>query len=275
VSAAIRILHGSFGRATLFHLDRALIAHAHREGHLLFHLSGASGRVTVDGHEYELSSEMAVAINPWQVHSYAPEVTSGQYLLVLYIRPNWFNDIPQFTREGLYIGRNSFPMTAEVRQMVGRITELLSEDENSQAFDDQLRQLAGACFRLTREDVALPLMSGTRAPCSDFRIRRSLALMGNRFDVNLDLARVSAAAGLSRSHFFKLFQSQLGVTPRTFWNTLRLERAFHELVETDRTISDISLDLGFSSQSAFSRFFALNTGLAPTHYRRVGYVIRA
>jgi hypothetical protein len=74
-------------------------------------------------------------------------VTSGQYLLVLYIRPNWFNDIPQLTREGLYIGRNSFPMTAEVRQMVGRITELLSEDENSQAFDDQLRQLAGACFR--------------------------------------------------------------------------------------------------------------------------------
>ena len=82
-------------------------------------------------------------------------------------------------------------MTAEVRQMVGRITELLSEDENSQAFDDQLRQLSGACFRLTREDVALPLMSGARALCSDFRIRRSVALMGNRFDVNLDLGSVA------------------------------------------------------------------------------------
>jgi AraC-like DNA-binding protein len=129
---------------------------------------------------------------------------------VLYIRPNWFNSL--MTREGLSDGIH-FPMTAEVRQMVGRITELLSEDENSRAFDDQLRQLAGASFRLTREDVARPLMSGTRALCSDFRIRRSLALMGNRFDVNLDLARVSAAAGLSRSHFFKLFQSQLGRHP--------------------------------------------------------------
>ena len=38
-------------------------------------------------------------------------------------------------------------------------------------------------------------------------------------------------------------------------------------------VADIGYDLGFSSQSGFTRFFAANVGMAPTQYRRVAHVL--
>ena len=46
------------------------------------------------------------------------------------------------------------------------------------------------------------------------------------------------------------------------------------LVATEAPIADIGFDLGFSSQSGFTRFFAANVGMAPTEYRRAAKVLR-
>ena len=46
------------------------------------------------------------------------------------------------------------------------------------------------------------------------------------------------------------------------------------LVATEAPIADIGFDLGFSSQSGFTRFFAANVGMAPTDYRRAAKVLR-
>ena len=75
--------------------------------------------------------------------------------------------------------------------------------------------------------------------------------------------------GLSRPHFFKLFKKQMGVTPNLYLNTLRSEKAIEYLMTTEKTVSDIGFDLGFSSQASFTRFFASNVGIPPSDYRRV------
>jgi transcriptional regulator GlxA family with amidase domain len=121
---------------------------------------------------------------------------------------------------------------------------------------------------------------GAQAPgdyqrINDFRVRKSIRLMTENVGQIMGLDDVATESGLSRPHFFKLFRNQTGVTPKLFWNTIRMERALAELAESPKSITDISLDLGFSSQSSFSRFFALNTGLAPTDYRRVAHVLHA
>jgi AraC-like DNA-binding protein len=52
-----------------------------------------------------------------------------------------------------------------------------------------------------------------------------------------------------------------------------MERAIDCLTATDQSVTDIGYDLGFSSQSAFTRFFCSNVGLAPSDYRRVAHVL--
>jgi AraC-like DNA-binding protein len=49
MSRAVAAVHGRFGRATIYTLNRPFNIHAHREGHLIFHLSGDDGGVLVSG----------------------------------------------------------------------------------------------------------------------------------------------------------------------------------------------------------------------------------
>jgi len=58
------------------------------------------------------------------------------------------------------------------------------------------------------------------------------------------------------------FRTQTGVTPHVYVNTLLMEKALDSLVATEASIADIGFDLGFSSQSGFTRFFAANVGMA-------------
>ena len=60
------------------------------------------------------------------------------------------------------------------------------------------------------------------------------------------------------------------MTPNLYLNTLIMEQALEALVASEAPIADIGFDLGFSSQSGFTRFFAANVGMAPTDYRRAG-----
>ena len=86
------------------------------------------------------------------------------------------------------------------------------------------------------------------------------------------LETVARGAGLSRPHFFKLFKENVGLTPNIYFNTLRMEAAIDSLVNTGDAVTSIGLNLGFSSQASFSRFFASNVGISPSDYRRVAHL---
>jgi AraC-like DNA-binding protein len=110
---------------------------------------------------------------------------------------------------------------------------------------------------------------------TDFRVRKCIKLLSESPCAEIELDSIAKESGLSRPHFYRLFRNQTGVTPNLYLNTLLMERALDALVATESAISDISVDLGFSSQSGFTRFFAANVGMAPTDYRRAAKVLRA
>jgi AraC-like DNA-binding protein len=84
------------------------------------------------------------------------------------------------------------------------------------------------------------------------------------------LALVDAArrAGISPYHFLRLFARAFEVTPGAFLQRVRLERARSLLARTDATVTDICLDVGYSSLGSFSTRFARETGMSPLAYRR-------
>ncbi|MEO1113580.1 MAG: helix-turn-helix domain-containing protein [Pseudomonadota bacterium] len=53
---------------------------------------------------------------------------------------------------------------------------------------------------------------------------------------------------------------------------MRAEQAISDLMTTDKSVTEISYDLGFSSQASFTRFFSSNVGIPPSDYRRVAHV---
>ena len=92
VSTALAVCHGSFGRVTVYRLDKPMRTHAHREGHLTFLLSGPPAIITIEDVPHLVDQTAGVAINPWQPHSFQP-CSSDQpsVFLVAYICENWLD----------------------------------------------------------------------------------------------------------------------------------------------------------------------------------------
>ena len=274
MSTALAVHHGRFGRAVLYQMDRAMTTHAHREGHLLFHVEGPAGGLVVDGVHHPIAPHAAVAVSPWEPHNYEPAPDAGPSLfLILYIKPLWFLETSRSAQFAFRFGRNRIEMDDQIRNLVVRLTGLLLEGEGSALFDGYLFELTRASFDQSWQwSPGSPTLAETAQTFSDFRVRKSIRLLQSRFVEPLELSDIAREAGLSRPHFFKLFKKQMGITPNLYLNTLRMEAAIEELTATRRTVTDIGYRLGFASQASFTRFFAANVGIPPTDYRRVAHL---
>lgn len=272
VSYAVSVYHGEFGRAALYHLDKTIVTHAHREGHLIFYVDGAEAQVEVGEEMTDVTPGYGTAVSPWEPHSFQLEEGTAQLCLVLYIKPMWFLENSPSAEFALRFGTSRLRLTPDISDFVRRLTSLLLNDDERGQFDQLLFGLAKASFDHSWKTVAETCRTKSLRRFTDFRVRRSLRLIQECVGDNPELELLARQVGLSRPHFFKLFKQHMGVTPNVYMNTLRSERAIDFLLTGRKSITDIAFDLGFSSQASFTRFFSSNVGISPSDYRRVAHV---
>lgn len=93
----------------------------------------------------------------------------------------------------------------------------------------------------------------------------------------LSLQALSQNAGYSEYYLSRKFREISGLSFRDYLRFRRLAFALKEIRDTDRSILDIAVDYGFSSNEAFTRSFRELYGISPSEYRRnpVPVVIRS
>ena len=99
------------------------------------------------------------------------------------------------------------------------------------------------------------------------RLLRARDAMARAYAEPLDLRAVAAVAHISEAHFSRSFRAVFGETPHRYLQRRRVERAMFLLRETDRSVTDICLDVGFTSLGTFSRMFREIVGETPSTYR--------
>jgi len=87
-------------------------------------------------------------------------------------------------------------------------------------------------------------------------------------DRSLSIREVAREAAMSPFHFIRRFESVFGATPHQFRIQSRLERAKHLLALSDYSVTDVCMEVGFSSLGSFSALFARRFGTPPSAYRR-------
>jgi len=85
---------------------------------------------------------------------------------------------------------------------------------------------------------------------------------------DIPISRLSAACGLSESHFVRAFKITTGLSTRQWLQEQRVEAAKSLLANAGQEIAQIALDLGFSDQSHFTRVFSKIVGVSPGVWRR-------
>src|SRR6186997_70938 len=99
------------------------------------------------------------------------------------------------------------------------------------------------------------------------RLLRARDAMDRAYAESLDVPAIAAVAHISPAHFSRSFRAVFGETPHHYLQRRRVERSMFLLRETDRNITDVCLDVGFTSLGTFSRTFRDIVGETPSSYR--------
>ena len=100
------------------------------------------------------------------------------------------------------------------------------------------------------------------------RFCRARELLMEVHDETPSIAELAREVGISPFHFIRQFESIFGVTPHQFRIQARIDRAKLMLAKGNHSVTDVCMEIGFSSLGSFSDLFTRRTGATPSAYQR-------
>ena len=86
---------------------------------------------------------------------------------------------------------------------------------------------------------------------------------------DISVGDIAKSANISRRECFRKFSESMGITPFDYLDSVRIKAATVLLTESDKTITEICYETGFSSGSYFSTKFKKAIGCSPAEYRKI------
>lgn len=153
-----------------------------------------------------------------------------------------------------------FSVTPLMRSLIIEISELEKRGEQSDYVERVERLILDQLVRLPKESFHLPW------PHSPMLLRMCQELFENPSD-GRDIETWGRELGASTRTIHRKFEREVGIGIREWRNRLRVFRAL-DLLGTSDNITEIALELGYSTPSAFTYMFRQRMGCAPTEWRR-------
>jgi AraC-like DNA-binding protein len=100
------------------------------------------------------------------------------------------------------------------------------------------------------------------------RMCRARDFLAAGFNERITLERAAREACLSPFHFQRTFARVFGETPHDFVTRLRMDTAKRLLAAGEMPVTEVCLEVGYTSMGTFSSRFAAQVGRAPSEYRR-------
>src|SRR4051812_9199952 len=230
MSEALEIAHGAFGRVALLDMDRGLVRHAHPHCHVLLKVEGDDTQFLVGDRIVALTDDQAVLVNAWETHAYLHDPQRDKaMILALYVEPDWLS---AFRRNWAASGAPGFfsqplgSVTPAIRRLAHDLAaEMVYAPDSSHIQDELLSGLMIAVIeRFTAwREASESLRAAARLNAGDWRIRRAVARMRAEPGAALGADALAREVGLSRAHFYRLFEQSTGAPPHVFLNAIRVE----------------------------------------------------
>jgi AraC-like DNA-binding protein len=211
-----------------------------------------SGTITVEGEgaNYTLKEGQAALIPARWAHR---AVISKARSISVFYEPTRFLDFPN----GIYRINGSAVLT---QMMLMSAQWSIDRDVANIASDRFLEGLAYVLRYSIAQEASEPGQMDPIVACA-------IEFTETNFR-DATLARVAAASGVSERTLRRRFYAVTAVTWQEFRVHCQIRKAMFCLHATDRTLSSIAHEIGFSSSSAFTRAFNRVTNMSPTEFRR-------
>ena len=155
----------------------------------------------------------------------------------------------------------------EISLLIDKLIRLFRENNPFKPFfiKNTLRELI---VRLSQTQTRLDLLQQTSHHLNTNRLAYVVAYIRENLTRALSVEELCDKACLSKSHFFRLFKSELGVSPVQFILTERIRRAKTILSNPAKSITDACYESGFNSLTHFSSAFRSVEHICPRQFKR-------
>jgi AraC-like DNA-binding protein len=99
------------------------------------------------------------------------------------------------------------------------------------------------------------------------RVGHVIGVLENEYARDWKLDDLVSIAHMSRSNLMRIFRKATGQTPIDYLLRLRIQQAMHLLRNSDLSITEIALEVGFNDSNYFSRQFNRIVGRTPRSFR--------
>lgn len=225
-----------------------------------------------------------VTLNPnqytWLTQIDEPVILTGTAVpqapcLVLLLSPGFALDMADFL--GISPDLNQLmhnvplPQGDELSYLLADMVAACTPPANLALVEELMLEIVGELLRLLRlRQQALAALAQRRQSTVDDLLPRLLQarqLVEARFLDELQVVDVATAVSLSEFHFARLFKAAFGESLYQFIKRLRLDEARRRLLASEVAITELGLQMGYSSLSSFIHAFRRRFGLSPAQYR--------
>ncbi len=98
-------------------------------------------------------------------------------------------------------------------------------------------------------------------------VQSTIAFMNSNLGESISIEEVADAVHCSRAKLFEIFKESTGMTPNDYWQRLRIDQAQNLLAGSNKSITAIAMECGFSTSQYFSSVFRKYAGVSPSEYR--------
>lgn len=97
-------------------------------------------------------------------------------------------------------------------------------------------------------------------------VQKAIKFIDYNYSSDIDINDVSASAGISRSHLYRLFMQHISMPPNEYLMRYRINKGAELLENNHLSVGEVAYSTGFSDQLYFSRVFKKYMGMPPSHY---------
>ncbi|GGO08324.1 AraC family transcriptional regulator [Saccharibacillus kuerlensis] len=256
---------------------RFIPRHWHESLEISYTLSGRIDEIYVDGSIYRTGPGDIVVINPNEVHSFLADVSPDSSAFTVIISYDFLKqNCPEI--DGMIFRCISIGETDEARLMKFQLLR-----EKLDAFVALCREPQGNSLDRLRIMALsydlLYIMFGDFAykkrQNNEIQSQRHLDMLTNittfierNYREPLSVKGISRHFGFTEAYLCRFFRKHIGMTILQYIHTVRLEKAYRELIHTDRPIVQISYENGFPNVKSFNRVFKEVYTISPDLYRK-------
>lgn len=121
-------------------------------------------------------------------------------------------------------------------------------------------------------ELAAPQTINSKSKVSyDDQIHEIKKYIAEHLQENISIKDLACIMHMSTSHFSRIFKQQTGFAPYDYVLIYRLNKAKEYLQKTNLTVSEITYEVGFNSESNFIYFFTKHNGISPNKFRKLNF----